>query len=260
MGLHLLIGLLGILTGFLSGLVGIGGGIVMAPLLLYAPPLFGFDPLPMKLVAGLTIVQGLAGCLTGMLSHRRFRFVSARLTLFMGVTIFVAALAGGAGAHYVSNRTLLAIFAALALAAALLMFVPVEGESENPDLDSLAFSRLRAVTAAAGVGLLGGMVGQGGSFILIPLMTAWVKIPTRIAIGSNLGIVLLSSSAAFIGKAATGQIEWMLTLPLLLTVIPAARLGSLVSRRVPVRHLRTVLAVVIAAASVRIGFSAFAGY
>ena len=245
------------MTGFFSGLVGIGGGIVLAPLLLYVPPFFGFEPLPMKVVAGLTIVQGLVGCLAGALSHRKFRFVSGRLSIYMGSSIFIAAAAGGVVSNCVSNEMLLFIFGTLAFAAAALMLVPVKGDSDNPDINELSFSRLRAVTAASGVGLLGGMVGQGGSFILIPLMTAYVGIPTRIAIGSNLSIVLLSSFAAFIGKTATGQIDWLMTLPLLITVIPAARLGSLLSRKAPVIVLRRALATLIALASIRIWVSAF---
>ncbi|MEE8429798.1 MAG: sulfite exporter TauE/SafE family protein [Candidatus Desulfatibia sp.] len=99
------------------------------------------------------------------------------------------------------------------------------------------------------------MVGQGGSFILIPLMTSFVQIPTRIAIGSNLAIVLLSSMAGFIGKATTGQITWLMTIPIALTVIPAARPGSHVSRKTPVYRLRQALAVLIAAAAIRIWVS-----
>ena len=98
-------------------------------------------------------------------------------------------------------------------------------------------------------------MGQGGSFILIPLMTAFVRVPTRIAIGSNLAIVLLATTAAFIGKAVTGQVEWLLAAPLVLTVVPAAHLGGRVSRRVPVARLRRVLAILIAAAAVRIWMS-----
>jgi len=99
------------------------------------------------------------------------------------------------------------------------------------------------------------LVGQGGSFILIPLMTSFVQIPTRIAIGSNLAIVLLSSIAGFIGKATTGQVNWLMTVPIVLTVIPAARLGSLVSRKTPVSRLRQALAILIAAAAIRIWIS-----
>jgi len=255
MEIYVLIGGLGLLTGFLSGLLGIGGGIVMAPLLLYVPPLFGFEPLPMRTVAGLTIVQGLLACISGALSHRQFRMVSDRLSLYMGISIFVAAMAGGAGSSYMSNDILLIVFACLAICASFLMLVPVKGESENPNIDCLTFHRWRAVTAASAVGLLGGLVGQGGSFILIPLMTSFVQIPTRIAIGSNLAIVLLSTTAGFIGKATTGQIEWLMTVPIVLTVVPAAHMGSLTSRKVPVSELRRALAVLIAIAAIRIWVS-----
>jgi len=252
MGIYTLIGGLSLVTGFLSGLLGIGGGIVMAPLLLYVPPLFGFEPLPMRIVAGLTIVQGLLACISGALSHRQFRMVSGRLSLYMGISIFIAAMAGGAGSSYVSNEILLFLFACLALSAALLMLAPVKKDSENPDVERITFHRWRAVTAASSVGLLGGLVGQGGSFILIPLMTSFVKIPTRIAIGSNLAIVLLSTIAGFIGKATTGQIAWMLAIPIALAVVPAAYVGSLVSRRVPVHGLRNALAALIAIVAIRI--------
>lgn len=251
MGIYVLTGGLGLVTGFLSGLLGIGGGIVMAPLLLYVPPLFGFEPLPMRTVAGLTIVQGLLACISGALSHRQFRFVSGRLSLYMGISIFFAAIAGGVGSRYVSNEILLFLFACLALCASFLMLIPTKRDSENPDIERLTFHRWRAMTSASGVGLLGGLVGQGGSFILIPLMTSFVKIPTRIAIGSNLSSVLLSSFAGFIGKVVTGQIEWLFAIPIALTVIPAAHAGSQVSRRVPVSRLRQALAVLIAVAAIR---------
>jgi uncharacterized membrane protein YfcA len=255
MELILLIAGLGVVTGFLSGLLGIGGGILMAPLLLYMPQLLHLQPLTMRQVAGLTIVQGLAACISGALTHHKFQFVSRPLVLYMGTSIFVAALIGGAGAKLVSNEVLLVIFGGLALSAALLMFQPTNDDSERPDVDSLEFSRSRAVVTASGVGLLGGLVGQGGSFILIPLMTSFVHVPTRIAIGSNLAIVLLSTSAGFLGKAFTGQIEWLLALPLVLTVPAAAHLGSRISRKVPVVALRRALAVLIGIAAARIWLS-----
>jgi len=257
--LLILIGLLGLICGFLSGMLGIGGGIVMAPLLLYVPPLVGLSPLPMRVVAGLTIVQGLVACLSGALTHKKFHFVSGPLIGWMGITIFITAMAGGAGAGYVSNTVLLTVFALLAFLAAALIFVPTGNDSENPAIENFSFSRLRAVMTAGSVGLLGGLVGQGGSFILIPLMTSFLQVPTRIAIGSNLAIVFLSSLAAFLGKALTGQILWTLALPLFLTVIPAAHVGGRVSRRVPVARLRMILAFFIAVAAIRVGLSA-AGY
>ncbi len=248
----ILTGCLGLFVGFLSGLLGIGGGILMAPLLLYAPGWFGLSPLAMKEVAGLTIIQGLVACLSGTLTHKKFHFVSTHLTAWMGITIFVTALIGGAVAGYVADRLLLAVFAGMALLASLLVIIPSRFDSESPDIEQFTFSRLKAVLVAGSVGLTGGLVGQGGSFLLIPLMTSCMQVPTRIAIGSNLAIVLLSSLAAFLGKALTGQIVWSLALPIVLTVIPAAHLGGLVSNRVPVALLRMLLACCIGLAALRI--------
>lgn len=252
MEIYAVIAGLGLATGFLSGLVGIGGGIIMAPLLLYAPQTIGLKPLSMQVVAGLTIVQGLLSCISGTLAHRKFNFVSPKLSMYMGSSIFLAAVTGGAAACCISNEALLLIFGGLALTASVLMLMPVKADPERPTADTFEFNGFRAVTAASGVGLLGGLVGQGGSFILIPLMTTYVRVPTRIAVGSNLAIVLLSSLAAFIGKAATGQIEWLLALPIALTVIPSAALGGHLSPKVPVKKLRNLLAVIIALAAIRI--------
>ena len=81
-------------------------------------------------------------------------------------------------------------------------------------------------------------------------MSSYVKIPTRIAIGSNLAIVMLSSLSAFIAKAATGQIQWIMTIPIVLTVIPFASLGGYVSSKVSVLWLRRILAALIAVAAI----------
>jgi uncharacterized membrane protein YfcA len=83
-------------------------------------------------------------------------------------------------------------------------------------------------------------------------MTSYVQIPTRIAIGSNLAVVMMSSAAGFMGKAVTGQIVWLLTVPIILTVPLATYIGGQVSRRVPVLWLRRILAVFITIAAFRI--------
>ncbi len=259
MDLYILIAILGIITGFLSGLLGIGGGIIMAPLLLYLPPMFGFAPLTMQTVAGLTIVQGLVACISGGLTHRKFQFQSGHLVGWMGITLFIASFIGGISSRITANELLLMIFAVMAFAASILILLPTGKEEEYPDISQFTFSRFRAVSISGAMGFLGGLVGQGGSFILIPLMTSYMKVPTRIAIGSNLAIVFLATFAAFLGKAITFQIEWTLALPIVLTVIPGAYIGAHISRKLPVGDLRVILAVCIAIAALRVGFSVF-GY
>jgi uncharacterized membrane protein YfcA len=247
-----LIGCISLVTGFTSGLLGIGGGIIMAPLLLFVPPLFGLAAFSMKTITGLTLFQALVACIIGTLTHRRFNYVSRDLVVYMGSSIFIASLAGGAATKFVSNNLLLVLFAFLAGAAAILILKKNLSDPEKPDESILQFSKFRAVSAAVSVGFIGGLVGQGGSFILIPLMTAYVRIPTRIAIGSNLAIVTLASFAGFSGKALVGEINWPLTLPILVAVPIAAYWGSILSHKCSVALLRRLLAVIIVLAVVKI--------
>src|SRR2546429_9618600 len=74
----------GLVASFLSGLLGIGGGLVLTPLLLYLPPLVGGAAIPVKIVTGLTIVQAISGSVLGALRHRAYGNVSSRLGWLMG--------------------------------------------------------------------------------------------------------------------------------------------------------------------------------
>ncbi|MGB3399620.1 MAG: sulfite exporter TauE/SafE family protein [Candidatus Deferrimicrobiaceae bacterium] len=248
-GLAVLILFTGFAVSCLSGFLGIGGGIVLAPALLYLPPAFGFIPLDMRQVAGLTITQGLFACLSGAWRHDRYRCVNRRLVVSMGIAITATALTGSVVSRWVANEVLMVIFAGLAVIAAMMMWLPKSEEHEVEDPNACRFNIPLAITIAAVIGFLGGLVGQGGSFILIPLMLHVLRLPTRVVIGSNLALVFLASLAGFIGKATTGQVPMLPAVLLVLAAVPGAQIGGILSHRTSPRWLRTTLAVVIALAA-----------
>jgi hypothetical protein len=248
-GLAVLILIAGFAISCLSGLLGIGGGIVMAPALLYLPPAFGLASLDMRQVAGLTITQGLFSCLSGAWRHDRYRSVSRRLVVSMGSAITIAALAGSVISRWVANEVLMVVFAGLAVIAALMMWLPKSDESVVGDPNACRYNIPLAVSIALAVGFLGGLVGQGGSFILIPLMLHVLRLPTRVVIGSNLALVFLASLAGFAGKAATGQVPLLPAALLVLAAVPGAQVGSVLSHHTSPRWLRTTLAFVIGLAA-----------
>lgn len=242
--------LVGLVGGSLAGLVGIGGGIVTAPLLLYLPQLLGLPALGMHAVSGLTITQSLFAGIFGTLGHRGAGTVDRRLAAVMSGAIAAAALAGAAGSSLLPARALLGIFTLLALTAAVLLLAPAhaaEGGSWSPG----RFSVSRAAAVAGGVGLLGGAVGQGGSFILIPAVIATLRVPTRVAMGTNLPVVAAASLAGFLGKAFTGQIPTLTALALVAGVAPPALLLARVGRRLESATLRRILAALVLLACAR---------
>ncbi len=257
-GLGIVVFCLTLGVSVVSGLLGIGGGIVLTPLLLYLPPALGFSPLDMKEVAGLTMVQGLFGAASGVLRHSRYGFVNRTIVRYMGSTIALSSLLGAVVSHFVEAHTLQAIFAGLAVIAAGLMFIPRRENDEQANGKELHFNRPLAIAVAATVGGLGGMVGQGGAFILVPLMLYVLRLPTRITLGSSLGIVLFSALAGFTGKVGTGQIDLFLAAFLVAGAVPGAQLGGYLSKRVSAVRLRKVLAILIVLTAVKMWYELLA--
>src|SRR5882672_12118752 len=161
---------IGIVGGLVSGLLGIGGGILLAPMLLYIPPLAGSLPLDMRTVSGLTMVQSLAASLSAARVHQRFRYVSRGLVLQLGVPLAISSFAGAWLSRGVDPKVLLALFAVMAVVAAIMMFVPKPSADVDVPVDQVTVNRWMAAACAIGLGLLGGLVGQSGSFLLFPIM------------------------------------------------------------------------------------------
>ena len=237
---------LGLGGGFLSGLLGLGGAIFMIPLLLYVPPLLGVGLFDMKQVAAISMVQVLSASLTGVIVHNKNKFVSKSLLLYMGVCNAIGNLAGSFYSQYTKSSFLLAIFATMAVIAAVVMFVPKREQGQDIAPDDLKYNKPQAMAVSLAIGMFGGMVGAPGAFVYIPVMIYLLNIPTRIVIGSTLGIVVLGALAGTIGKMATGQIIWPAALALVVGTIPGAQFGGSVSKKVNTKYLRLAIAVIIA--------------
>ena len=244
--------IIGLSVGFLSGLLGIGGGIVMFPLLLYVPPLLGLPALEVKSVTGLTMVQGFFAALSAMLYYHRNALVNRRLVLTLGLSLFLSSLGGSLASKFVPDRALLMVFGSLAFIAAVMMLIPRSYAHDEKTEEQVTFARSIAAVIGVLLGFTIGLVGQGGAFILIPAMLYILKIPLRVALGSTLAIGLFSSSAGLVGKALTGQIPWLLTLPLLAGAVPAARYGSIVGKRTRTPLLKWLLAAIICATAIKV--------
>jgi hypothetical protein len=237
--------LLGLGGGFLSGLLGLGGAIFMIPLLLYVPPLLGVGQLDMKQVAAISMVQVLAASSSGLIVHNKNKFVSKSLLINMGIMNAVGNLAGSVFSKYTESVFLLAIFATMAVIAAVVMFVPKREQGEGISPDEISYNKPLASALSLAIGCFGGMVGAPGAFVYIPAMIYILNIPTRIVIGSTLGIVFLGALMGMAGKALTGQIIWPYAIALVIGTIPGAQVGGRVSKLVNTKHLRYAIAVTI---------------
>ncbi len=230
-------------VSFLAGMFGLGGAVLLIPAFLYLPPLFGVQPLPTKSITGMTSAQVFASSLLGVLMHRRHGTVNRRLVMAIGIPITAASFVGAYFSSEVDPDVIITVFAVMAILGAALMTRKREPEQETAG--PLQFNVPLAIAIALAVGIFGGMAGAPGAFILSPLMMTVLRIPTRITIASTLGIVVMSSLAATIGKLATHQVPLDATAVAVLAALPGSFLGSRLSYRLRARTLRIALAVII---------------
>jgi len=247
----------GLVASFLSGLLGIGGGLVLTPLLLYLPPLAGGAAIPVKIVTGLTIVQAISGSVLGVLRHRAYGNVSSRLVWLMGPPSALASIIGAFVSRDTPDSIILTIFAILAFVGGVMLLLPVTPRDERAE-DIRADPRL-AIPIALVLGFFGGIVGIGGIAFIIAALVYLLRVPPRIAIGSSLGIGLFAAVAALIGKAATSQIDPPLAAIVFISALVASPVGAAVSVRTQPRALLAILAVIVMLAAIRIAFTAATG-
>jgi len=197
------------------------------------------------------MVQVLFASLSGVIVHNKNRFVSKSLLLTMGLYNALGNLGGSLFSQYTKSIFLLAIFAIMAVIAAVVMFIPRREQGENISPDYLVYNKSLAGGLSLVIGIFGGMVGAPGAFIYIPVMIYVLKIPTRIVIGSTLGIVFFGAVMGTIGKAITGQIIWPYAVALVVGTIPGAQIGGKVSKMINTKHLRVAIALIIAITGLR---------
>ncbi len=247
----------GSLGGFFSGLLGIGGGIIMFPLLFYLPPMLGFDAIPVKYITGLTMIQGFFASLSAMLFYSKERLVNKSLALTFGLSVFFSSFLGALFSKGSSDKSLLFIFGLLAFVASVLMLIPRSYKRDDLTEDKVNFHKTTAIVTGIFIGFLLGMVGQGGAFIIIPILLYVLKIPFRVALGSTLAIGLFSATAGLIGKIATGQVPFYMAAMLLLGAIPSAQLGGMVSKKTKTKSLRWLLAFIISVTAIKVWYDIF---
>jgi uncharacterized membrane protein YfcA len=247
---HALWIVLGFAGAVFSGMFGIGV-VLTVPLLLYVPPLVGRQPLPIHIIAGTTTVQVAVVGLMGALSHVKDGLIRWSLIPLIAGTMAPAALLGAAWSRAVSGRVLEAVFILLIVAAAVIL-IARRGDAQAGEAGgNVPARRLPAMLLGAALGFLVGMVGLGGGFLLVPLMVYVLRVPLRIAIGSSLGILAVTGIAGMIGKAVTGQIDWIFAAALVAGALPGVRVGAWLGKRIDVRQLSFALGVVLALLAVK---------
>lgn len=223
--------LLSVLIGITLGLLGGGGSILAVPVLVYVAQLGAKESIATSLlVVGITSLAALIG-------HARARRVRWRTGLVFGSTAMVGAYLGGRLGAYIPGSWLLIGFALMMLATATAMIRGRRGDPSGMAADDGGAGHeipvVKVLAEGIVVGLVTGLVGAGGGFLVVPALVLLGGLPMPVAVGTSLLVIAMKSFAALAGYLSTVQIDW----PLATAVTVAAIIGSLIGARL-VRYVR----------------------
>ena len=234
-----------VLIGISLGLIGGGGSILTVPVLVY---LFGMDAFTATEYS--LFVVGISS-LVGSGSYFKKGLINFKIAMIFGIpsiiSIFLTRLyllplipeevLKIQNFTITKNIFLLLIFAVLMIFASYKMII--KSISEKP-LEHQTDQNSVFLAAGQGliVGVLTGLVGAGGGFMIIPALVNLLKIPMKVAIGTSLVIISINSLIGFLSSVNHVQIEWKLLLSITAIAVAGIIIGSQVSKKIDGKKLK----------------------
>jgi hypothetical protein len=224
---------LGFGIGLSLGLMGGGGSLLTVPALVY---LVGQTP-QAAVTTSLAIVG--ANSLMGASFHRSQGTLNWNVALtFGGAGMLVAYLAAGLS-NMMPESALLVAFAIVMLLVGGLMLMRA-GEDVAEMTAPRPFPVV--IVSGAGVGLMTGILGIGGGFLIVPALVMLVGLPMQMAVGTSLIVIAMNSLAGFLGHVGDGTFNMVLTVIFTVAGLIGTFAGARLNKRLPAARLQKVFA------------------
>jgi len=233
----------GTAAGVFGSLLGLGGGVLIVPLLTLV---FGLE---LREAVGVSLVSVImtSSVAAGVYLERH----TADLRLGMRLELFTAigALIGGSIAFLLSERLLALLFAGLLIYVAVSMLrartpAAPAGPPGEPETYEVRNMRL-GVVGATGAGVLSALLGVGGGIVKVPLMHLGMGVPLRVATATSNLMVGITAAASAVIYVIHGGVDPYVAGPTVIGVFLGASIGSRISHRVDVRVLRFLFVAVL---------------
>jgi uncharacterized membrane protein YfcA len=239
----------GFVSSLFAGIVGVGAVLLIAPLLYFGTPLLGVA-MDFKQISNLTTFAVLVAALRSILIYRGFGLVRPAVIRPLVLPSLVGAAGGVVIASQVTAHVIQLVFAASSIVGALIALLPYQRALDNADRELHVNPPAYAV-AAGGVGLVGGLAGAGGGFLMLPLLLSIFHLPTRLALAAAAVSGTIIAITAFAGRIALIHLDWLLVLAIGIGAYAGADIGTRFQQQVPTLVIRRAIAVVVGLSALR---------
>ncbi len=258
----------GIAAGILSGLFGVGGGIIIVPSLL---GVYAYSNINTPYIVHIAIATSLFTIIFTSLSssHKHFSHgnVEWKAALYIGLASSVTVFAFSKIAVMLPGDILKKIFSIMLIIVAVKMLLDKKSSHDKIEKDAPEiFSKWVCIGIGALSGAIAAFSGLGGGVFVIPLMHYLMKVPFKKAVGTSSAAILITAAAGVISyfinspqgavdiKYSFGMVDTLSALPVIAASIPFARVGVYLNKKIHHFLLSKLFAFFIIAVSVKLLF------
>jgi uncharacterized membrane protein YfcA len=268
LGVFILLLLAGAAAGFLAGFFGVGGGIILVPILLSYFHFINLSPdVATHLAFGTSLFIVIFASIPSAYQHDKNGNVISRAVLLIGGASIVGSLIGANIAAALQGKALQQIFAAVVTLAATRLLVEQNARGDlEPNLSPVGLSLIGII-----VGLVSSLAGVGGGVFAIPMMYYFMNFPLKKALGTSSATIVITAIASTLGYVVKGWekvsaavpeyagftlgfVDYVHSIPIILGTIPMAIVGAIAAHKTHADRLRKLYAVFLLAVAAKMFF------
>ena len=247
--------LIGFGVGFLASLLGLGGGVLLVPILVLGLGLTTHNAVSTSLLAVL------ATATSATLAYARQKRIVFRLGVLTIAATIPSAFIGAEISRYFSSQLLAAIFSIVVICLGFVMLFGKEGKnkgvSSNKKMLASGLSLLASFTLFFCVGLVAGLLGIGGGILVVPIYTLLLGVGIHYAVATSTFTIIFTALAGLLRHYTLGHLLFEYAILLTTGVVIGAQLGPRLNKMLNTLLLRRIFAVAIIGVSINLFITKF---
>lgn len=263
-----------LLTGWIAGtigsLAGLGGGVIIVPVLLYVGAFMEHLEITPQIAVGTSLVVIIVTAISSTLSYAKQQKIDYKSGLIFLFASVPGALVGSYLNSFFDLKLFQLYFGLFILFISIVLMVrdrlpavsiagPVMVQRQMVDIDTnesftYRYSVVLAFPIAFIVGMLSGLFGIGGGALMVPAMILLFRFPPKIAVATSMFMIFFSSISGSVYHMSVGNVDWMLLIGLLPGAWIGGKLGAFLMRKMKSKGVVIALRLVLIVAGMRLIF------
>ncbi len=236
---------IGILDGIIAGFLGIGGGVLILPVLTY------FMNIEWEVATAIATIQVAFASLFGTIFKWLQKSINFRYAIIFGVSTGITRFFGSYFTYKIPEITIKIVYLVAVLLALALFFIKKNGSSVEiseeaavrkiPDKKDYFILIPLGIIAGFGMGIL----GIGGGFLYVPILVLLFSLPLKVAIGTSLMVVLFNAAPGIIGKLLSVRFDFWVGVSVAVGAISGSKVGTYLGKKLKSKIIRIIFIIIL---------------